>query len=248
MEKINIKIQKSFWEAFLYFLRALRYEKLNFILEDLPIPQALDRKRYLVPTSNKEAVKSWQAFYLFIISFGLFTYYWIVFRNDVAHILKSLLREKEFINKIAQEIPKYSSCKWNYKEIVIYPVVGKWAAARFGKLYIGIAPISLLDERKREIIIHELIHINASEQSKKEIESQLKNWDLADELATVVITRVMQKEVLHTPTHKLQELPSPLGEIGIEKELESLEKVAARKVSFCNLLIYCDKVLSKRIL
>jgi len=248
MIKTKIEIQKSFWEAFLYFLRALRYEKLNFILEDLSIPQFLIKKIYLVPTSRKEVAESWQAPLLFIISLGLFACYWLVFYKDILRVLKLLRSEREFFFDILQKIPKYSHCDWNYKKIFMYPVVGKWAAARFEKLYVGITPASLSNNKSREIIIHEFIHINASEQNKEKMRNQLANWDLADELAVVITTRIIQKDVLNTPTHDLQTLPIPLGDIVSEEKLASLEKVASRGISFVNLLIYCDRTLSGKTL
>ena len=245
---IKIEIQKSFGEAFLYFLRALRCKKLNFILEDFPIPQFLLKNSYLIPTSKKEMIESWQTPLLFIVAFGLFSYYWLVFYKNILRVLKSLRSEKELLSNISLKIPQYTHCEWNYEKISIYPVVGKWAAARFDKVYIGITPVSLSDHESRGIIIHELIHMNTHEQSKNRMGNQLVNLDLADELAAIITTRIIQKNVLDRPAHDLQALTNPLGNIISEEELTSLEKVAARGISFANLLIYCDRTLSNKVL
>lgn len=244
---IKIEIQKKFWEAFLYFLRALRYEKLNFTLEDISVPQFLIKKSYLVPTSKKEVKMSWQTPLLFIAAFGLFSYYWLVFYKNILHVLKLLRAEREFLVNITLEIPKYTHYNWDYEKILVYPFIGKWAAERLGKVYLGITPISLSDYERRWIIVHELVHINTSKGDRMEIGNQLVNLDLADELAVVVITRMIQKDAFNVSADDLQVLTNPLGDMISEEELASLETIAARRISFPNLLIYCDKMLSDKL-
>ncbi len=245
MSELKVEIRKSFYEAFVYFLRALRYERLNFIVEDIPIPVFIAKNNYLVPTSWKEATASFKAPFLLMATFLSFAYYWIVFSRDVTRVLGILRHESRFIADMARKIPDYTHCEWEYSKVSMYPVIGKWAASRFDKLYVGITPVSISDHERRWIIVHELIHMNVHGVDRKGLGAQSTDWNLVDELAVVVVTRSIQKDVPGIQPNDLQALTIPLRDIISEKDLVSLEAVAKRGASFRNILTYCGELLSK---
>ncbi len=241
--KLEIKIKVSFSEAFGYFLRALRYDNLNFLIEDFALPKLLSKKKYLTPTSLSEFKESSFSFVVFPIAFLTFIYYWFIFSKNIKKIAGWLKDNNRIISQAAVKIPDYTKYAWSQDEIKIYPAVGEWAATHNGKIYVGIRPSSFIDNPNIDIIIHEIIHANASEKARKEIGSQLLNWDLADELAAVILTRRVQKELFNSSNDKLQPLPIPFRNMKLENKLQSLQNIAARGISFANLLIYCDKEL-----
>lgn len=242
---MTIRIQKSFGKAFGYFLRALRFHELNFLLEDFSLPKTLKKNGYRIPVEIKE-IRGIPSFFLFLFSFLVFSFLWIRFGKDVHNIFSWLKNEREMLEDIAKKIPDFSKVQWNQHVVRIYPVIGGWAGSRHGEVYIGIKPEDeFLKKRPIDVVIHELIHINASEKGRERTEHIIQNWDLADELAAVVLTRKIQRDILGASDSQLQPLPIPLRDFGVEKHLNELEKIAGY-ASFASLLIHCSHIISKK--
>jgi len=241
---VEIQIQKDFRKALGYFLRALRFHELHFIVEDISIPKIILRKRYLVPARIQDVKENGASIFLFFASFFVFLYYWIYFRKQINEVFVWLNEEKEVFINIGEKIPLFSGCLWKQNVIFLYPMIGGWAGSRRGTIYIGIKPEIFAKTHDVGVVIHELIHINTSMEAEKRTEHLISNWNIADELATVLLTRRLQRELLHVPENELQHLPVPFRDIHINGGIEKLEETA-RYASFASLLLHCSDALPK---
>lgn len=242
----TIHVKKNLIGEFGYFLRALHYLNLHFLLEPLSFPQWFLRRRHEMPISLTQAIRSPKASILYIFAFFAFIINQLKYFTEIKVVQGELESEIATFKKIVEAIPQYTDVAWELKNILIRPTIGAWAASRFDQIYVGTYPFSNEPNKILEIIIHELIHINASKKVKEEIGNQLPNLELVDELATVLFTRRIQREFFNTSVDKLQPLPVPLQNVvGLEAKLPFLEKATKRVASFASLLVYCSESLSK---
>jgi hypothetical protein len=232
---MELRIKKSFFKAFKYFKACLKEQNVYFAIENLPLPKYLLKNRHKMSNLFKTPILSITAFFSFL-------FHWIKSTKDINKIYNWLNENENEINKIAKKIPEYTKNNWKYKIINIYPVIAKWGGENSGNIYIGTRPFSFLDDPKLSLIIHELIHANTPKNYFEELERSLENFDLAQELATIILTRKIQKD-LNISKNNLQELSVPLKEILDDKNFNEIQKNTENRISFEKMIIESDYYL-----
>jgi hypothetical protein len=232
---MELRIKKSFFKAFKYFKICLKEQNVYFAIENLPLPKYLLKNRHKTSSFLKTPI-------LYITAFFSFLFHWIKSSKDINKIYNWLNKNKNEINKIATKIPGYTKNDWKHKTINIYPVIAKWGGENSGSIYIGTRPFSFLNNPELSLIIHELIHANNPKNDLKELQKRLEHFDLAQELATITLTRKIQKD-LNISKNNLQELSIPLKEILDNKSFNKIQKNIENKSSFEKMIIESDYYL-----
>lgn len=157
--------------------------------------------------------------------------------------MNTLLNEKKgILEHIITTIPSITDIPWKEKQITVSLGVHTWGEQYMNFICIGIAPTELFSQYLG-VCIHECIHLNASSYTEQKIHQHTHTLSLADELATILLTRKIQKEICKDDSSVFLKPSVELTEIGIEEsELETIEI----DYSFPKLVSRCYTYISEK--
>lgn len=241
---MRIHVKKNFIRAFGYFLRSLRHEELNFAIEGLPLPNFLLNRKHDVPATYKQAFSSPYFLFLLLVALTYFFYHWARSYKDLRKVVNWLEEVRPLLNDVCAKIPRYTGYEWQRELIEVHPVIAKWGGERSGRIYIGIRPLSFLKNPDIALLIHELIHANVPRDNlRKKIYKSVQSFNLSEELATILLTRRIQEEVLRQSVKDFQKLSVPLQSYLSESDVSRIYKSSKNAASFAKLVTYADRCI-----